>query len=62
MIGLVIGLGLLIIFFAVIMVQPGPKQPKPGEDFDERGLYDAAVDKIQDNVSFDFKKFLKRKR
>lgn len=37
-----------------------PKQPAPGEDFDERGPYENAVNRIQTNVNFDVRKFLKK--
>lgn len=34
------GIGLLVVFYAVVMVKAGAKkQPKPGKDFDERGPY-----------------------
>ena len=40
MIGVITGLGLLVIFYAVIMGKTmDKKQPKPGQDFDERGPY-----------------------
>jgi hypothetical protein len=40
MIGVIAGLGLLVIFYAVVMNKAGAKkQPKPGQDFDERGPY-----------------------
>lgn len=46
MIGVITGLGLLAVFYAVVMLavlKAGAKpQPKPGEDFDERGPYDAS--------------------
>jgi hypothetical protein len=41
MIGIITGCGLLAIFWAVIMCKAAAKpQPKPGRDFDERGMYE----------------------
>jgi hypothetical protein len=40
MIGVIVGLGLVAIFWAVIMCKAASKPtPKPGKTFDERGPY-----------------------